>query len=104
RERVERVLRAVAGGCSEPDMAAYLAVLKGRAKQTGSADIASPVMRERAARALDDLPHALIDTLHGLAGRIVRAAALDLGLTPSYGVLDEDAARVSVDAATEAAL
>src|SRR5205814_6046458 len=45
-----------------------------------------------------------IDTLHGLAGRIVRAAALDLGLTPSYGVLDEDAARLSVDAATEATL
>jgi ATP-dependent helicase/nuclease subunit A len=104
RERVERLLRAVAAGSSEPAMAPYFAVLDERARRTGSPEVSSTVMRERARRALEDLPHALIDTLHGLAGRIVRACALDLGLSPSYGVLDEDAARVSVDAATEAAL
>jgi ATP-dependent helicase/nuclease subunit A len=104
RERVERVLRAVALGSSDAAMAPYLAVLEARAARTGSPAIGSETMRERARRALDDLPHALIDTLHGLAGRIVRAAALDLGFSPFYGVLDEDAARVSVDAATESAL
>ena len=61
-------------------------------------------MRERARAALAELPHALIDTLHGLAGRVVRASALDLGLAPTYRVLEEDAARASVDAVTEEVL
>ena len=94
RERVERVLRAVANASHDGATAPYLTVLESRAKKTRSPLLASSVMRERARAAVDDLPHALIDTLHGLAGRVVRACALDLGITPAYGVLRGDGAHV----------
>src|SRR5260370_42200066 len=81
-----------------------MAVVDAGAQKTRSPPIASNAMRARARAALEDLPYALIDTLHGLAGRIVRALALDLGMTPEYAVLDEEKARASVDAATEEVL
>jgi ATP-dependent helicase/nuclease subunit A len=104
RERVQRVLAAVASGSDDPKILPYLRVLESRAQRTRSPSIVSSAIRERAGAALEDLPHALIDTLHGLAGRLVRASALDLGIAPSYRVLDEDAARASVDLATEEVL
>jgi ATP-dependent helicase/nuclease subunit A len=104
RERVQRVLAGVANGSDDAKILPYLQVLEARARRTRSPSIDSPLMRERARAALADLPQALIDTLHGLAGRIVRASALDLGIAASFRVLDEDGARRSVDLATEEVL
>jgi len=101
---VERVLGAAAGAGYDEETEPYRIVLETRARLTRSPSIDSRMMRERARAALDGLPYAVIDTLHGLAGRIVRASALDLGLLPAFDVLDDDDARASVDAATEEVL
>ena len=50
------------------------------------------VLRRRAAEALARWPAARIDTLHGLAARIVDRHGLALGLPPGMRVLDEDEA------------
>ncbi len=104
RERVERVLRAVAGGSYDASTEAYRSIFAARAEKVRSPPITSRTMRERAEQALVDLPYALIDTLHGLAGRVVRATALELGVNPGFAVLDEDRARVSTDVAIEEVL
>ncbi len=49
-------------------------------------------LNERARRVLDELPRATIDTLHGLATSILRRHALELGLSPSFSILDEEQA------------
>ncbi|MET0593148.1 MAG: UvrD-helicase domain-containing protein, partial [Polyangiaceae bacterium] len=104
RERVERVLGAVARGENDGAMRPYLGVLAARAEQTRSPAIGSSMMRDRARAALGELPHALIDTLHGLAGRLLRSSALDLGLSPGFGVLEDEQARTSTDAAVDEVL
>src|SRR5262249_18497021 len=104
RERVERVLGAVARGENDGAMRPYLGVLAARAGQTRSPGIGSPAMRHRGCRAPAGLPHALLDTLHGLAGRLLRASALDLGLSPGFGVLEDEPARTSTDAAVDEVL
>jgi ATP-dependent helicase/nuclease subunit A len=104
RERIERLLRAVAAASYDAQTEPYRVILDERATRTRSPAVDARVMRDRAAAALREIPHALIDTLHGLAGRIVRGSALELGLTPAFGILDEDQARASVDAAVEEGL
>ena len=101
RERVERVLQTVARGKDDGSMRPYLAVLAARAEATGSPPLATRATRDRAEAALAELPHALIDTLHGLAGRLLRSSALELGLSPGFGVLEDEAARTSTDAAVD---
>jgi len=101
RERVERVLGAVARARDDPTTRPYLAVLAARAEQTRSPPLASRVLRDRAEAALAELPHALIDTLHGLAGRLLRGSALEIGLAPGFGVLEDESARASTDAAVD---
>ncbi|HMJ52190.1 MAG TPA: UvrD-helicase domain-containing protein [Polyangiaceae bacterium] len=101
RERVERVLGAVARARDDAATRPYLTVLAARAEQTRSPPLASRILRERAEAALGELPHALIDTLHGLAGRLLRGSALELGLSPGFGVLEDEGARTSTDAAVD---
>ncbi|HEY3594476.1 MAG TPA: UvrD-helicase domain-containing protein [Polyangiaceae bacterium] len=101
RERVERVLGAVASGEFSDATAAYRDVLAARVRKIDGPDLASNAMRERATTALRDLPNALIDTLHGLAARQVRASALELGVSPAFEILDEQDARISTEAAIE---
>ncbi|MFO0590007.1 MAG: UvrD-helicase domain-containing protein [Polyangiaceae bacterium] len=47
-------------------------------------------LKKRAAEALARWPAARIDTLHGLAGRVVDRHGLTLGLPPGMRILDED--------------
>jgi ATP-dependent helicase/nuclease subunit A len=101
RERVERVLDAVAHARDDAATRPYLAVLARRAEETRSPSLASHAMRQRAEIALAELPHALIDTLHGLAGRLLRGSALELGFTPGFEVLTDESARTSTDAAVD---
>ncbi|HMI86109.1 MAG TPA: UvrD-helicase domain-containing protein [Polyangiaceae bacterium] len=101
RERVERVLDAVARGRDDIATRPYLAVLARRAEQTRSPPLAARTVRERAVAALGELPHALIDTLHGLAGRLLRGAALELGFSPGFEVLTDESARTSTDASVD---
>ncbi len=54
--------------------------------------LAPTELATRAQRVLDELPRATIDTLHGLATSILRRHALELGLSPSFTILDEDQA------------
>jgi len=49
-------------------------------------------LKKRAAEALSRWPAMRIDTLHGLAGRIVDRHGLTLGLPPGMRILDEDEA------------
>jgi ATP-dependent helicase/nuclease subunit A len=108
RVRVERLLGAVATATFPRDLEAYARVLARRAERTGQPAIDSDVMRERARIALSRLPHALVDTLHGLAASIIRSSAFEIGMAPNFGVVDEDEGRrelaLSVDEALTAAL
>jgi ATP-dependent helicase/nuclease subunit A len=45
-----------------------------------------------AAEARDALASAPVDTLHGFAGKLVRNVAVDVGLSPSFVILEEDEA------------
>ena len=104
RERVERVLDSVAHAKDDAATRSYLAVLAHRAEQTRAPPLASRAMRDRAEAALAELPHALIDTLHGLAGRLLRGSALELGFSPGFDILTDEAARTSTDAAVDEVL
>jgi ATP-dependent helicase/nuclease subunit A len=101
RDRVERVLRAVATGQFDDKTDPYRNVLAARAQTTRGPGLDSAAMRERASAAVRELPAALIDTLHGLAARVVRASALELGLSPGFDILDEQDARSSTEAAID---
>lgn len=47
---------------------------------------------------------AWISTIHGMCARILRAHALEVGVDPSFAVLDEAAARPLLDAAVNEVL
>ncbi len=104
RTRVERALRAIAAEAPDapfaPDIQARLAEL---------ADPPSPAeITARARRAVDAWSESRIDTLHGLAGDLLRRFALPLGLTPGLRVGEQDElaelARAAVDDVLGAAL
>jgi ATP-dependent helicase/nuclease subunit A len=84
RERLESRLRTL----SQPDTLSHdsLAAL---AAQRG---VSEKELCSRAQRVLEELPRATIDTLHGLATSILRRHALELGLSPSFSILDEEQA------------
>jgi ATP-dependent helicase/nuclease subunit A len=89
RERLELRLAVIAGEASEREGTGLDAELSARAELLG---VEMPTLRARAKTALDDLPKTLIDTLHGLAARVLRTHALELGLTPGFEILDEQSA------------
>ena len=104
RERIESKLVELAETAPSP-LAALDRPLTGRARELGLDDGA---LRERARRALAELPGAIIDTLHGVATWVLRRHALELDLVPDFAVLDEqqalDDARAVIDDVLAAAL
>ncbi len=84
RERLESRLRVLSDpGTSNEDSLAALAAARGMAQKE---------LNARARTVLDELPRATIDTLHGLAAGILRRHALELGLSPTFTILDQDQA------------
>jgi ATP-dependent helicase/nuclease subunit A len=61
-------------------------------------------IKKRAGDALARFPSAKIDTLHGVARRIVQRHALAIGLSPGARVLDEEEAQALGDLAVDEAL
>ena len=84
RERLESRLRTLA----QPDSLTEDS-LSALASERG---ISEKELCSRAQRVLEELPRATIDTLHGLATSILRRHALELGLSPSFTILDEEQA------------
>ncbi len=86
RERLERRF----GGVASHDEAeqekrlgsSLLALSRERGLNAGE-------LRRRAGRALDELADASIDTLHNLCARILREHGLELGIAPSFAILEE---------------
>ena len=84
RERLESRLRILSQPTTlHEDSLAVLAAERG---------VSDKELASRALRVLEELPRATIDTLHGLATSILRRHALELGLSPSFTILDEERA------------
>ncbi len=100
--RVERALRELAAwdGRTSPGFGPVLAA---RAEALGQRLDAADV-RRRATDALTRWPMARVDTLHGVARRIVQRHAIALGLAPGIRVLDEEEAQALSDLAVDEAL
>ncbi len=88
RERIEKTLGELAAQDRDP-AAALDAPLRQRARELG---LDAAALRGRARRACNELGAATIDTLHGVAIWILRRHAIELGLVPSFAVLDEQQA------------
>ncbi len=86
RERLEKRLTGVAGADSAEHERRLGAGLLALARERG---LSSGEISRRAARALEELPDASIDTLHNLCGRILREHGLELGIAPSFTILEE---------------
>ncbi|HEY4104379.1 MAG TPA: UvrD-helicase domain-containing protein, partial [Polyangiaceae bacterium] len=82
RERLELRLRSLSSDQSRDPLRAL----------AESHGVSQRDLKERVAVTLRALPSATIDTLHGLALRLLRRHALELGLSESFVVLDEDQA------------
>src|SRR5690242_17313558 len=89
RERLELRLGLIAGEVAEGEGIGLDAQLSARVQELG---LEPSVVAARAARALGELPRTMIDTLHGLAARVLRTHALELGLAASFDILDEQQA------------
>lgn len=100
--RVERALCDLAAwdGATPP---AFDTVLRARAAALGRPLVMREI-RSRAADALARFPAAKIDTLHGVAGRIVKRHAPAIGVGQGARVLDEDEAQSLGDRAVDEAL
>lgn len=86
RERLEQRFAGVASA----DEAEHTRRLGGGLAQLAAEQgISRTELAHRAARALDELPDAAIDTLHNLCGRILREHGLELGIVPSFTILEE---------------
>lgn len=88
RERLEQRLHAIA--FPHESSAIGLDATLGSVAEIRGIDRAT--LSKRAANALELLPRTLIDTLHGLATRVLRAHALELGMAPGFTILDEQEA------------
>jgi len=93
REIAERVEGSLAGVAAlEEGMGVHDAAIRARL-----ATLIDPPsrqdLRDRARRALGELASARIDTVHGVAARIVREHAVDLGIPPGARILDEGESR-----------
>lgn len=104
RSRVERALRAIAADASD---APFAADIQARTAELDAAPSASEITA-RARRAIDSWGESRIDTLHGLAGDLLRRHALPLGLTPGLRVGEQDElaelARAALDETLAASL
>lgn len=86
RERLEKRLIGVAGS----DLAEHERRLgQGLLQLARQQGLSQAELGRRAARALEELPDAAIDTLHNLCGRILREHGLELGIAPSFTILEE---------------
>ena len=93
REIAERVEKALAVIAVDPEAPGPYFAFEIAARRALLDDPPSlPEIRKRAAEALARWPAARIDTLHGLAGRILDRHGLALGLPPGMRILDEDEA------------
>ena len=86
RERLEKRFAGVAG-TDETEYRRRLGT--GLAALASERAVSRSELQRRAARALDELPDASIDTLHNLCARILREHGLELDLTPSFSILEE---------------
>jgi ATP-dependent helicase/nuclease subunit A len=86
RERLEKRLSGVAGADDAEHERRLGADLVALARERG---LSRAELARRAERALDELPDASIDTLHNLCGRILREHGLELGIVPSFTILEE---------------
>ena len=87
---VDRVVNLVESGVDITAIAAITFTEKAAAElRVRLRDALSQRTDEMARRALDDLDHAPIGTLHAFARRILNDFPIDAGLPPGFGVLDE---------------
>lgn len=100
--RIEAALREVAGWDGETPLR-FEEPIRARADSLGR-DLSVTELRRRAAEALARWPGAKIDTLHGVARRVVQRHAIALGLAPGARVLDEEEAQALGDLAVDEAL
>ena len=86
RERLEKRFAGVAGS----DVAEHEKRLgQGLLALAAERGVSRSELQRRAARALDELPDASIDTLHNLCARILREHGLELDIAPSFTILEE---------------
>lgn len=95
RERLELRLAVLAGEAPAESGVGLDAALSELAARRG---LSERELRTRAKRALAELPRTAIDTLHGLAARLLRTHALALDLPPGFTILEEQAAFEDVEA------
>ncbi len=100
RARIEGALSAVA---EAQDTASVLACFDDRLSATAEA-VGLVELRRRAREALEEIPAATIDTLHGLAARLLRQHAVQLDITPEFAILEESAAFEEAERAIDDAL
>jgi ATP-dependent helicase/nuclease subunit A len=86
RERLEKRFAGVAGADDAEYEKRLGAGLLALAAERG---VSRAELQRRAARALDELPDASIDTLHNLCARILREHGLELDIAPSFTILEE---------------
>ncbi len=101
RERLELRLSIL---CGEADPSAGIGLDDTLEALVQVREVSPDLLRERAARALEGLPRTLVDTLHGLSIRLLRQHALELGLPPGFGILDEHEASEEARATIEEVL
>lgn len=86
RERLEKRLIGVIGNDVTEHERRLGQGLLALAREQG---LSRAELSRRATRALEELPDAAIDTLHNLCGRILREHGLELGIAPSFTILEE---------------
>lgn len=100
--RIEQALREIAAWDGEAPLKLG-DVIRARLEALG-ASLSAGDLRRRAAEALARWSSAKIDTLHGVARRLVQRHALAIGLAPGTRVLDEEEAQALGDLAVDEAL
>jgi ATP-dependent helicase/nuclease subunit A len=100
--RIERALREIVAWDGTAKLV-FGDAIRAREEATGQ-PLAVGDLKRRAADALLRWPSARIDTLHGVARRVVQRHALAIGLAPGTRVLDEEEAQALGDLAVDEAL
>lgn len=101
RERLEQRLAVIAGEVHPSTAVGVDAALERLVDQH---HLDARELRVRALSALAELPRTLIDTLHGLAARVLRTHGVELGVLPGFSILDEQQAFEEADAVIEEVL
>ena len=94
---VDSLERLAAGDAKAP----YHADLAAAMERAGRPAWSGADLGDRARRALDGIGRAQIGTLHSFAATIARSYALELGLSPSFELADEDESRARTREALE---